>query len=83
MKSMCHEVRRNSPSVAAFRPTSACMATTWRIASSSTVRSSSADSLPFAWSSRAVSSAAGRSRLPTWSARNGGSFAMVFLPQNG
>ena len=36
MKSMCHDVRRSSPSVAACRPTSSCIRTTSRIASSST-----------------------------------------------
>ena len=35
MKSMCHDARRNSPSVADCRPTSSCMRTTSRIASSS------------------------------------------------
>ena len=39
MKSMCHDVRRNSPSVAARSPTRSCMATTSRIASSSAARS--------------------------------------------
>src|SRR6266508_3422579 len=72
MKSMCQEARRNSPSVADCRPTSRCIATTSRIASSSTPRSSSLGMRPAAWSSRAWSSRRGRSRLPTWSARNGG-----------
>ena len=39
MKSMCHDVRRNSPSVAACRPTRSCIATAARIASSSAARS--------------------------------------------
>src|ERR671930_583481 len=39
MKSMCHEARRNSPSVADCRPTSSCVRTISRIASSSTARS--------------------------------------------
>src|SRR6266511_167851 len=72
MKSMCQEARRNSPSVADCRPTSRCIATTSRVASSSTARSSSSGMRPAAWSSRAWSSRRGRSRLPTWSARNGG-----------
>ncbi len=33
MKSMCHEARRNSPSVADCSPTSCCIFTTERIAS--------------------------------------------------
>ena len=72
MKSMCHVARRNSPSVAERRPTSSCSLTASRIASSSTARSSSASIVSLAKSSRACSSAGGRSRLPTWSARNGG-----------
>ena len=35
MKSMCHDARRNSPSVAERSPTSSCLRTTSRIASSS------------------------------------------------
>ena len=73
MKSMCHDVRRNSPSVAARRPMSSCSATTSRIASSSTARRRAASIRPAAKSWRACTSARGRSRLPTWSARNGGS----------
>ena len=72
MKSMCHEARRNSPSVADCSPTSSCLRTTSRIASSSMPRSSSASMRPALRSSRACSSSGGRSRLPTWSARNGG-----------
>jgi len=72
MKSMCQEVRRNSPSVADCRPMSSCVRTTSRIASSSTARSASAVIAPAARSWRAWSSFRGRSRLPTWSARNGG-----------
>src|SRR3954447_6415663 len=72
MKSMCQEERRNSPSVAERSPTSSCMRTTSRIASSSAARSSSSSIRPAACSSRACRSASGRSRLPTWSARNGG-----------
>ncbi len=40
MKSMCHEARRNSPSVADRRPTASCIRTASRIASSSSPRSS-------------------------------------------
>src|SRR5918996_2284666 len=72
MKSMCHEARRSSPSVADWSPASSCLPTTSRIASSSTARSSSSSIRPAARSSRARSSRWGRSRLPTWSARNGG-----------
>src|SRR5918992_2606930 len=72
MKSMCQDARRNSPSVADWSPTSLCIQTTSRIASSSTARSRSADSCPAAKPSRASRSSGGRSRLPTWSARNGG-----------
>src|SRR6266498_298848 len=69
---MCQEVRRNSPSVADCSPTSSCILTTSVMASSSAARSSSAVTRPAAKSSRAFSSAGGRRRLPTWSARNGG-----------
>ena len=72
MKSMCHDWRRNSPSVAVCRPTSSCIATTSRMASSSAAFSASSSIVPAAWSSRAFSSDSGRSRLPTWSALNGG-----------
>ena len=70
---MCHDVRRNSPSVAVRRPMSSCRATTSRIASSSTARRRAASIRPAAKSWRACTSERGRSRLPTWSARNGGS----------
>ena len=72
MKSMCHDVRRNSPSVAACRPTRSCIATAARIASSSAARSAVTSISPDACAARAASRAGGRSRLPTWSARNGG-----------
>ena len=73
MKSMCHVARRNSPSVADLQADVLLqLAPTSRIASSSTARSSSASILSSAKSSRACSSVGGRSRLPTWSARNGG-----------
>src|SRR3954454_20036542 len=72
MKSMCQEARRNSPSVAERSPASSCLRTTSRIASSSMPRSSDASMRPSLKSSRACSSCGGGSRLPTWSARNGG-----------
>src|SRR5690349_642326 len=72
MKSMCQEARRNSPSVADWSPTSSCIVTAPGISWSSIARSSSAGMRPAAKSSRAWSSRFGRSRLPTWSARNGG-----------
>src|SRR3954449_8776867 len=72
MKSMCQEARRNSPSVADWRPASFWSPTTSLIASSSMPRSSSASMSPVARSSRAFRRCWGRSRLPTWSARKGG-----------
>src|SRR6476660_1806952 len=72
MKSMCHDVRRNSPSVALRRPMSRWTATTSRMASSSMSRRPSGLSCPAARSARAWSRCGGRRRLPTWSARNGG-----------
>src|SRR3954447_23632779 len=72
MKSMCHEARRNSPSVAERRPASCWSRMTSRMASSSTERSSPASMSPFANRSRASSRAGGRSRETTWSARDGG-----------
>src|SRR3954470_22201525 len=72
MKSMCQDARRNSPSVAVRRPTSACIRTTSAIASSSMPRNSASSISPAACRLRASSRVFGRSRLPTWSARNGG-----------
>src|SRR5215211_1550274 len=69
---MCQVLRRNSPSVADWRPTSSCMATTSAMASSSTARNWSAEMRPAACCSRAARSRGGRRRLPTWSARYGG-----------
>jgi len=46
MKSMCHEARRNSPSVADCRPTFSCILTTSAIAVSSVARSCSAGMIP-------------------------------------
>src|SRR6266540_2773331 len=64
MKSMCQEVRRNSPSVADCSPTSSCILTTSRMASSSATRSSSAGMRPAAKSSRAFSRAGGAEAAP-------------------
>src|SRR3954447_8096427 len=72
MKSMCQVARRNSPSVTDWSPTSSCMRTTSSIAASSAAFKPSSSSLPPACASRASCSSGGRSRLPTWSARNGG-----------
>ncbi len=48
MKSVCHSVRRNSPSVAERRPVSSCMRTASLIASSSADRSWAAVMVPAA-----------------------------------
>src|SRR5260370_27398716 len=69
---MCQEPRRNSPSVMPCRPASSCIRTARKMDASSMVRSSGADISPFLNRSRARKSSGGRSRLPTWSARNGG-----------
>src|SRR3954453_14320597 len=83
MKSMCQEARRNSPSVAVRSPMSPCMRTTSAIASSSIPRSSAESISPAAYRARASSRFAGRSRLPAWSARNGGPDASVMPPDHG
>src|SRR4051794_23247900 len=72
MKSMCHDSRRNSPSVIERRPVASWRRMTSTIASSSIARRSSGEMRPLALSSRACSTSGGRSRLPTWSARKGG-----------
>src|SRR6476646_7648982 len=72
MKSMCHEVRRSSPSVTVRSPASRCSSTTSRIASSSTARRPARSSCPDLNRARASARRAGRRRLPTWSARTGG-----------
>ena len=69
---MCHQSRRNSPSVIPDRPTASCFATTSRMQRSSISRSASRPISPFFAAARAFRSSGGRSRLPTWSARNGG-----------
>ena len=71
-KSRCHELRLNSPSVMELSPIASCRRTTSRIASSWMRRSASAAIFPSATALRASTSTAGRIRLPTWSARNGG-----------
>src|SRR5262249_61776943 len=71
-KSKCHQERRNSPSVASPRPSSSCFLMTFAISRSSTALSSAAVMAPFSRLARASLSAAGRRKLPTWSARNGG-----------
>ena len=72
MKSMCHDVRRNSPSVAVCSPTSSCMRDD--VADRVVLDGPQLVGVDLAGGAlaRASSSAGGRSRLPTWSARNGG-----------
>src|SRR5215467_2058814 len=71
-KSKCHHERRNSPSVASCKPTPSCLARTLAISWSSIRCSSAAVIWPFSRLWRAFLSVAGRNRLPTMSARNGG-----------
>src|SRR5262245_6119182 len=71
-KSKCHQERRNSPSVASCSPVASCFLTTFSISRSSIALSSAAEMAPFSRLARASLSAAGRRKLPTWSARNGG-----------
>src|SRR5262249_33816386 len=70
-KSKCHQERRNSPSVASFRPIEACLCTTFSISMSSILRRSSAEISPFSSLARASLIFGGRNRLPTSSARKG------------
>ena len=73
MKSMCQEPRRNSPSVDDLQPD--LLLQPDRVADRVVLdgpRARRPRACPAAASSRACSSAGGRSRLPTWSARNGG-----------
>src|SRR5215471_17347498 len=82
-KSKCHQERRNSPSVANFKPIEACLCTTFSISMSSTLRSSSGVISRFSSLARASLMRGGRSRLPTSSARKGGLVrCMVFPPGN-
>src|SRR5450759_1662340 len=76
-KSKCHQERRNSPSVASFRPTSACFLMIFSISRSSTALSAAESISPLARLARASFSGALRSRLPTMSARNGGAVRWV------
>src|SRR6185369_6699522 len=76
-KSKCHQERRNSPSVASFNPTSSCFLTIFSISRSSTALSAAASISFRARLARASLSGAVRSKLPTWSARNGGVFRCV------
>ena len=69
------KARRYSPSVAARSPISSCRRIAAAMQRSSTARSASADSVPALRAARASASSRGRSRLPTWSARNGGQAA--------
>src|SRR5437870_10259984 len=71
-KSMCHQSRRNSPSVTAWRPIDSCKATTLRMHLSSTARNAADFMSPFFDLRRASCNSGGRKRLPTWSARKGG-----------
>src|SRR3954452_7095795 len=70
-KSKCHQERRNSPSVASLRPISSCFLIIFSTSRSSTALSSAAVIAPCSRLARASLSAAGRKKLPTWSARNG------------
>src|SRR6476469_3027644 len=70
-KSKCHQERRNSPSVASLRPISSCFLMIFSTSRSSTALSSAAVIAPCSRLARASLSAAGRKKLPTWSARNG------------
>src|SRR6516165_6659734 len=82
-KSKCHQERRNSPSVASFSPTDACLCTTFSISESSILRNSPGEISPFSNLARASLMRAGLSRLPTSSARNGGFVrCMVLLPKS-
>src|SRR5688572_26840055 len=72
MKSMCHQSRRNSPSVIEGRPIDSCSFTTSRMSWSWIFFSSASESSPLRFLARASCKSWGRSRLPTWSARNGG-----------
>src|SRR5262249_58539194 len=69
---MCHQSRRNSPSVTAGMPIDSCSAITSLMQRSCTAFSAAASISPLRCLARASCSSRGRSRLPTWSARNGG-----------
>src|SRR5262245_60924198 len=71
MKSAWKEVRRYSPSVMPSRPTDSCMRMTSRMQRSCSSLSAAGPYCPFSDFSCAARSSGARSRLPTWSARNG------------
>ena len=77
MKSMCHEVRRSSPSVTLFRPTSFCRSITSRIALSSIASQFVVVDLAGLELLAGRMQLGGTSRLPTWSALNGGVLRMA------
>src|SRR5258706_3362927 len=85
-KSRCQKSRRNSPSVIDCRPISS-----WRFTAPAMQRSSTSFSFPGeTFEARASRSSGGRSRLPTWSAWNGGRVmrassraSLAFLPAGG
>src|SRR6201991_1449612 len=79
-KSKCHQERRNSPSVASFNPSEACLCTTFSISMSSALRKSSAEISPFSNLARASLMRGGRNRLPTSSARNGAFVLCMVIP---
>src|SRR6266705_2952883 len=83
MKSMCHQSRRNSPSVIACMPTDSCFATASRMCLSCRARSASALNSPRFALARASCSSAGRKRLPTWSARKGGAVRCAMVTPGG
>src|SRR5437763_5196240 len=72
MKSRCQKSRRYSPSVTTRRPSDSCFATAARMTRSSASLSCAAVMVRELALVRASRSSGGRSRLPTWSARNGG-----------
>ena len=76
-KSRWNQARRNSPSVTLRMPSASTSRTAAAMASSSTARSWAAVIVPAARAARASCTAGGRSRLPTWSARNGGSMRLT------
>src|SRR5262249_51154784 len=78
-KSVCQDLRRFSPSVMDLRPTCSCFTIRISISRSSIALSSSAVIALVARLARASLSAAERSRLPTWSARNGGLVRCMLL----
>src|SRR5262245_6798944 len=76
-KSMCHQSRRNSPSVIDRRPRSSCSFTASRMLRSSVCLSFSKGISFLRTCSRISCSSRGRSRLPTWSARKGAFIAPI------